>query len=70
MNQKARKIVGGFCGYHRVHGHKTCECKKFKEIIQDLVDKKVISFEKPKGKRKTLVTANNKNLGIYKNPIP
>jgi len=46
VNQKAIKTVGGFCGYHRVHGHKTYECKEFKEIIQDLVDKKAISFEK------------------------
>lgn len=40
VNQKSTKIIGGFCGYNRVHGHKTCECKKFKDIIQDLVDKK------------------------------
>jgi len=46
MNQKDTKLVGGFYGYHRVHGHKTNECKKFKDIIQDLVDKKAISFEK------------------------
>jgi len=46
VNQKATKTMGGLCGYHRVHGHKTCECKKFKDIIQDLVDKKAISFEK------------------------
>ena len=46
MKQKATKIIEGFYGYHRVHGHKTCECKKFKDIIQNLVDKKAISFEK------------------------
>ena len=52
MNQKATKIIGRFCGYHRVHRYKICECKKFKDIIQDLVDKKTISFEKPKVKKK------------------
>jgi len=46
VNQKVTKIVGAFCGYHRVHGHKTYKCKKFKDIIQYLVDKKAISFEK------------------------
>jgi len=46
VNQKAIKNIGGFCGYRRVHGHKICEYKKFKDIIQDLVDKKIISFEK------------------------
>jgi len=46
VNQKATKPIGGLCGYHRVYGYKTCEYKKFKDIIQDLVDKKAISFEK------------------------
>ena len=32
MNKKATKTIK-FCGYHRVHGHKTYECKKFKDII-------------------------------------
>jgi len=70
VNQKATKTIGGFCGYHRVHGHKSCECKKFRDIIQDLMDKKVISFEKQEEKKKTLVHANNEKLGIYKNPMP
>lgn len=69
MNQKSTKIIGGFYGYHRVHGHKICECKKFKDI-QGLADRKIISFKKLKEKRKTLVHANNENLGIYKNPMP
>jgi len=47
-----------------------CECQKFKDVIQDLVDKKAISFEKPNEERKTLVHADNKKLGIYKNPMP
>lgn len=70
VNQRATKIVGGFYGYHRVHGHKRCECKKFKYIIQDLVDRKAISFKKPQEKRKTPIHVDNENLGIYKNPMP
>jgi len=34
------------------------------------VDKKAISFEKPKEERKNLVHVDNEKLGIYKNPIP
>ena len=70
INQKATKIIGGFCQYHRVHGHKTCECKKFRDIIQDLVDRKAISFEKPKVKGKAPMHADNEKLGIYKKPMP
>ena len=66
INQQATKTTGGFCLYHRVHGHKTCECKKFKDIIQDLVDKKAISFERSNVKGKALVHADNENLEIYK----
>ena len=40
------------------------------DVIQDLVDKKAISFEKPQEERKTFVHANNEKLGIYKNPMP
>lgn len=67
MNQINNRTIGGFRKYHRVQGHKTCECQKFKDVIQDLVDRKAISFEKPKEKRKTLVHADNEKLGIYKN---
>jgi len=56
--------------YHRGRGHKTCECKKFRVVIQDLVDKKAISFEKPNEERKTLIHADNEKLGIYKNLMP
>jgi len=69
MKQKT-KIVGGFCGYYRVHGHKTCDCKNSKDIIQDLVDKKVILFEKQEQTKKTHVNVDNKKMGIYKNPMP
>ena len=34
------------------------------------MDKKAISFENPKEKRKTPVHADNNKLGIYKNPMP
>jgi len=69
VNQKATKTIGGFCGYHKVHGYKTCECKKFRDIVLDFVDKKAISFEKQEEKKKTLVHVDNEKLGIYKNPM-
>jgi len=70
INQKNNKTIGGFCGYHRGWGHKMYECQKFRDIIQDLVDKKAISFEKHAEERKTPIHANNEKLGIYKNPMP
>ena len=51
-------------------GHKMCKCQKFRNVIQDLVDKKAISFEKPNEERKTPIQVDNKKLGIYKNPMP
>ena len=47
-----------------------CEYQKFRDIIQDLVDKKAISFEKPNEERKTPIHADNEKLMIYKNPMP
>ena len=66
VNQKNIGTIGGFCGYHRGQGHKTCECQKLRDIIQDLVDKKAISFENFEEKRKTHVHTDNEKLGIYK----
>jgi len=70
VNQRNTRTTGGFCRYHRGRGHKTCECQKFRDIIQDLVDKKAISFEKTKEERKTPVHDDNEKLGIYKNLMP
>ena len=47
-----------------------CECQKFRDIIQDLVDKKSISFEKHAKEKKTPIHADNEKLGIYKNLMP
>jgi len=70
VNQRNTRTTGGFCSYHKGYGHKTGECQKFRDVIQDLVDKKAISFDKSEEKRKAPVHEDNEKLGIYKNPMP
>lgn len=54
VNRRNTRTTGGFCGYHRVQGHKTCECQKFKDVIQDLVDRKPYHLRSQKRRERLL----------------
>lgn len=49
------------CDFHKIKGHKTTNCMKLKNIIQDLIESNTISIE---------VLVGNQDLKIYKTPLP
>lgn len=49
------------CDFHKIKGHTMASCMRLKNLIQDLIDDKIINVEQPIG---------NQDLKIYTNPIP
>lgn len=49
------------CDFRKIKGHTTANCMRLKNIIQDLIDEKIINVEQPAG---------NQDLKIYMNPMP
>lgn len=59
-----------FGNYHRVPRHLICNFRSLKHIIHDLIDQGAIKMDAKPTKQVGLVHPNNKQLGIFTNPIP